>query len=354
MTSMVTDDVVDENRPINKLAAFIRTNNNEKQRNQRALVPLQTMDTNRLAQPTATLDDFDHDESPIKNEGLKTSEPPMLRQPVVLSPILHNIDNSGYLLEMKNSGMKTIPLYEEDDLQDDLEEGSTWRERSTLHDNEEVSTTSGVEMDEKKKELHDDGGDGEEEEDVLPGLIPSQMSSQIPSQMVEDLDASVVIVEGEMVPLSDTDPDGDVGGGAGGFADFIPPYTTEHQHQLSPSYHHTSPSSSLSSSSTSIHHDTSKDLNVYDNAYGATTTTATVHYPSPSQYGTTVHYPSPSSQSSHQSHQHTAVSPSGYIEFIPPPPPVLMATTVVPVFGTKGVPGTCKGQGLGPLLFSLI
>ena len=351
MTSMASDDVVDENRPINKLAAFMRTNNNEKQRGQRALVPLQTMDTNRLSQPTATLDDFDHDESPIKNEGLKTSEPPMiLLQPVVLSPILHNSDNSGYLLEIKNSGMKTIPLYEEDDEQDDVEEGSTWRERSTLHDNEEVSTTRGVEMDEKKKELHD-GGDGEVEDDVLPGLLDptDRIPSQMPSQMVEDLDASVVIVEGEMVPMSDTNSNGDVGVdegmGARAVTDFIPPYTTEHQHQLSPSYHHTSPSSSLSSSSTStsIHHDTSKDLDVYDNAYAATTTTAADRYPSPSQYGTTVHYPSPSSQSSHQSHQHTAVSPSGYIEFIPPPPPVpITSTTMVPVFGTKGVPGTQK------------
>ena len=338
---------VDENRPMNKLAAFMRTNQNQKQSNQRALIPLQTIDTNQRSNPT-TLDDFD--ESPTKNEGIKVSEP-LIIQPVVLSPILHNSDNSGYLYVMKSGGMKTMPLYEEDEDEPE-EEGSTWQERSsTMHDHDEMTTTGGVETNEKKKNVLPDG---EEEGEMLPGLLTSddiylvtavdvnqnhitdtssmavtqpglsQIPSQMPSQHLVDLDASVVMVEGEAEPWSCTDPKGDGNREECGvgtrtvLTDFIPPSTSPHHHDhQSPSQHDTSLSSSLSSSSTSsstCHDDTSKvsyDANI-----------------------TTVHYPSPSS------HQHTSVSPSGYIEFIPPPPPLPPATTTVPAFGTAGVSGT--------------
>ena len=355
MDSMASSEAfVDENRPMNKLAAFMRTNQNQKQSNQRALIPLQTIDTNQRSNP-ATLDDFDEDfdESPTKNEAIKVSEP-LVVQPVVLSPILHNSDNSGYLYVMKSGGMKTMPLYDEGD---DEEEGSTWQERSsTMHDHDEMTTTGGVETNEKKKnDLPDGHTEEEEEEEMLPGLLTSDdihlvtavdvyqnhitdtssmsvtqpgFSSQIPSQMPSqhwvDLDASVVMVEGESEPWSSTDPDGDVSREECGvetrtiLTDFIPPSTSPHRHHdhQSPSQHDNSLSSSLSSTSTSTtcHDYTSKvsyDANI-----------------------TTVHHPSPSS------HQHTSVSPSGYIEFIPPPPPLPPATTTVPAFGTAGVSGT--------------
>ena len=399
MMSMASDVVVDENRPTNKLADFLRTNNTKKQR---SLVPLQKMDTNRLSN-TATLDDFD--ESPLKKVDMKASEPVIL-QPVVLSPILHNSDNSGYLFEMKSGGMKTIPLYEEDEGEQEEEDDSIWRERSsTMHDHDEVITTDGEPIEKKNNNhLH---GEVEEEEEVLPGLltsddlplivpvnmnhnhvsdasssllvnrpslsqllgasivttrqIPSQIPSQIidqpsqnPSQMLVDLDASVVMVEGDMEPWSCTGPDVnddggvDVGTNKRVVTDFIPPSTSPYHDQLSPSHHHTSPSSSLSSSSTltsSTRHDISRELNIN----GAANADAFGDAIDDADPLSTIHYPSPSS---HHSHNHTAVSPSGYIEFIPPPPPLPLVSTTVSGFGTGGAPGgTCKRQGLGPFIF---